>query len=50
MSLIKGLVKRLFPNVNSDQPFDRLVEDEMIKAQTYDKLLLDKLKSSIFDQ
>lgn len=42
-----GIRRRLFPHVNSDHPFDRLIEEEEIRAQTYDRLMLDKVKQSM---
>lgn len=46
VALKNGLKSRIRPNVNSDQPFERLVKEDTMRVQNYDTLMLGKVKES----
>ena len=46
VSQFHNFKKRLTPNVNSDQPFFRLIKEAEIRVDQYDKELLGKVKQS----
>jgi len=39
-------INRIHPNKHSDKPFQRLIEEEKIRVQNYDRIIFDKVKEA----